>query len=237
MLRWIRFCSRPVSLSKSARILSDSRTCSTSPQAEPSTWAPLKIMAASTTTTAEFKAAIDRMRQRIGTARTRPRIRARPRAARPFGRSASSCRAVAKITSLHLANALDRFRGRGVALRLGVDPGHRGFERLAVEVGHDGHACIFRLEARSFLEVVPLLAPELTGPDRGLAKDRSIFRRQGLHRPDAVVDRSRAGVVERQPDEYIRLEAGALFGDQAAHGRRRLDGRGIFVLGISGAEF
>jgi hypothetical protein len=38
-------------------------------QAERSTVAPFQINAASTTTTAEFSSAIDRMRQRIGTAR------------------------------------------------------------------------------------------------------------------------------------------------------------------------
>ena len=64
--------------------------------------------AASTTTTAEFSAAIDRMRQRIGTARSSPTMRARPRAARLAGRSAvSSCRGVAKTNSLHLANSCD----------------------------------------------------------------------------------------------------------------------------------
>jgi hypothetical protein len=59
-------------------------------------------MAASTTTTAEFSAAIDRMRQRIGTARTSPTMREQPRAARLADRSAISfCRAVPKADSLH----------------------------------------------------------------------------------------------------------------------------------------
>jgi hypothetical protein len=44
-------------------------------------------MAASTTTTAEFSAAIDRIRQRIGTARSNPTSRERLRAAKPGGRS------------------------------------------------------------------------------------------------------------------------------------------------------
>src|SRR3979411_868101 len=133
MWRWIRFCRRPVSLSSSAKILSDSRTCRTSSQAEPSTWAPFQIMAASTTTTAEFSAAIDRMRQRIGTARTSPAMRARPRAARLAGRTAiSSCWAVPKANSLHpdlvaaaaalgdqAAHVLQRLDGR-IVLALGI---------------------------------------------------------------------------------------------------------------------
>src|SRR6202140_164659 len=177
----MRFCRRPVSLSSSANILSDSRTCRTSSQAEPSTWAPFHIMAASTTTTAEFSAAIDRMRQRIGTARTSPTIRERPRAARLAGRSAiSSCRGVPKASSLHLANSFDQFNGRGIALRLGVDSRHRGFERLSVEIGSDRYACGFRLPARPLLEILPLLAHELTGSDRRLAKDLSIFARQAF---------------------------------------------------------
>jgi len=59
-------------------------------QAEPSTWAPFHISAASTTTTAEFKAAIDRMRQRIGTARsswTMRKTAARGQSRLPFPRS------------------------------------------------------------------------------------------------------------------------------------------------------
>src|SRR3979411_892938 len=133
MWRWIRFCRRPVSLSSSAKILSDSRTCRTSSQAEPSTWAPFHIIAASTTTTAEFSAAIDRMRQRIGTARTSPTMRERPRAARLAGRTAiSSCWAVPKANSLHpdlvaaaaalgdqAAHALQRLDG-GIVLALGI---------------------------------------------------------------------------------------------------------------------
>src|ERR1700730_11822883 len=94
-------------------------------------------MAASTTTTAEFSAAIDRMRQRIGTARTSPTMPERPRAARLAGRSAaSSWRGSAKANSLHLANSFDLLRGRGIALRCCMDSRPRGFERFAV--GQDG---------------------------------------------------------------------------------------------------
>src|SRR5664279_4265952 len=106
------------------------------------------------------------MRQRIGTARTSPTMVARPRAARPAGRSASSCWCVTKTNSFHLADAFDQLRGRGIALRLGVDSGHRGLERLAVEVGHDGDAGGLGPRARSILKILPLLAHELARPCR-----------------------------------------------------------------------
>src|SRR6266480_1589113 len=161
----MRFCRRLVSLSSSARILSDSRTCRTSSQAEPSTWAPFQIMAESTTTTAEFNAAIDRMRQRIGTARSSPTMRKRPHAARPGGRSAvSSWRGVPKTNSLHLANAFDQCRGGRIVLRFCIDSSHRDFERLAVEVGDDRDPRRLRPPPRLLLEILPLLVHEMTGP-------------------------------------------------------------------------
>src|SRR5260370_29332716 len=136
-------------------------------------------MAAATTTTAEFSAAIDRMRERIGTARISRTMRERPGAARLAGRCAiSSRRGVPKTSSLHLANSFDQFHGRGIALRLGVDSRHRGFERLAVEIGHDRYARGFCLPARALLEIFPLLAHELAGSGRRLAKNLSIFARQ-----------------------------------------------------------
>src|SRR6185436_15577368 len=59
----------------------------TSSQADPSTLTPFHIRSASTTTTAEFNPAIDRMRQRIGTARNNWTMRERLRAAKLASRS------------------------------------------------------------------------------------------------------------------------------------------------------
>src|SRR4051812_17336831 len=138
-------------------------------------------MPASTTTTSEFSAAIDRMRQRIGTERTRPTILTRPRVARLAGRSAaSSCLAVTRANSLYLADARDQRRRTGTALRLGVDSGHRRLEGLAVEVGHDGHAGGFRLPARTLLELLPFVAHEQIGLLRRLAKKLAFVSGQAL---------------------------------------------------------
>src|SRR3954453_19833539 len=167
----MRFCRRLVSLSSDARILSDSRTCRTSSQAEPSTLAPFQIRKASTITTAEFSAAIDRMRQRIGTARSTWTMRKRPRAAKPAGRSTVPSWFRAPSNSLHLANSFDQLPDRGVALRLGIEPGHRRLERLAVEIRHDPDACGLRLLARAFLEIPPLFAHEAARSQRRLAKN------------------------------------------------------------------
>src|ERR1700722_18111769 len=136
-------------------------------------------MAASTTTTAEFNAAIERIRQRIGTARTSPTMRARPRAARLAGRSAaSSCSvAVAKTKSLHLANAFDQLRGRGISLRPGVDARHRLFKRLAVEIRHDRCARGLRLPARTLLQIFPLRTHELAGFECRVAKSLLVLGR------------------------------------------------------------
>src|SRR3954470_16203791 len=176
MYLWIRFCSRPVSLSSSARILSDSRTCRTSSHAEPRICAPLQIMPASTTTTSEFSPAIDRIRQRIGTERTRPTMPTRPRVARLAGRSAvSSCRAVTRANSLYLANSRDQCRRSRTELRLCIDSGHRGLECLAVEVADDGDAGRFRLAARLLLEVFPFFAHEPARLLRGFAKQLSLL--------------------------------------------------------------
>src|SRR3981189_1576212 len=160
----MRFCRRPVSLSSSAKILSDSRTCRTSSQAEPSTWAPFQIRPASTTTTAEFNAAIDRMRQRIGTARNSWTIRKRPRAARPAGRSTDPSCCGLPANSLHLANSFDQLRQGGILPRLGVDAGHCCLERLAVDIRNNPDAGGFRLLARALLEIAPLLAHEAARP-------------------------------------------------------------------------
>src|SRR5690349_8392986 len=124
-----------------ARILSDSRTWRTSSQADPSTLAPFQISAASTSTTAELSSAIDRMRQRIGTARTSCTTRTRARATKFAGRSiAPSWSFTAKPCSLHFSNALDQLGGSRIALRLGIDSGHRRLERLSVYFTYDDHA-------------------------------------------------------------------------------------------------
>ncbi len=84
---------------------SDSRTWRTSPQAEPSTCVPFQISPTSTTTTAEFSAAIDRMRQRIGTARSiADQTRAQPpeRAGRPVCVLAVSRRSQAAHSTLRM---------------------------------------------------------------------------------------------------------------------------------------
>src|SRR3984893_1197263 len=138
-------------------------------------------MAASTTTTAEFSAAIDSMRQRIGTARSSPTMRARPLAARPAGRSAASfCPGAAKTTLLHLANAFGELCGGGVVFCLVVNCSHRRFKMLAVDVFLDGHACAFRLLARRFLDILPFLAHEVARAQRAFAEDLLILRRQAL---------------------------------------------------------
>src|SRR4051794_11768082 len=132
-------------------------------------------MPASTTTTSEFSPAIDRIRQRIGTERTRPTMPTRPRVARLARRSAvSSCRAVTRANSLYLANSRDKCRGSGTALRLRVDPRHRGLERLTVEITHDTHTGGFRLPPRLLLEVLPFFAHEPAGLLRRLAKNLSL---------------------------------------------------------------
>src|SRR6185295_12323508 len=147
-----------------ARILSDSRTWRTSSHAEPSTCAPLQIMPASTSTTSEFSPAIDRIRQRIGTDRTRSTTPTRLRAARPArGSVVSSCRAVTKVSLLHFTDSFDQLGSRRIALRFCVDVRHGGFERLAVDIGHDDHACGFRLPARTLLKVFPFRAHEQVG--------------------------------------------------------------------------
>src|SRR3954471_13730794 len=106
-------------------------------------------MPASTSTTSEFSPAIDRIRQRIGTERARSTTPTRLRAARLARRSVvSSCSDVSKADSLHLTNAFDQFGSCGIALGFCVDAGHRVFEGLAVEIGHDSHASCFRLLAR-----------------------------------------------------------------------------------------
>src|SRR5438270_7569774 len=118
-------------------------------------------MPASTSTTREFSAAIDRIRQRIGTERTRPTTPTRLRAARLAGRSvASSCRIVAKANSLHLTNSFDQSGRRRIALRFCIDARHRVLERFAVEIGHDGYAGSFRAPPRTLLEVFPCFAHE-----------------------------------------------------------------------------
>src|ERR1044072_5972308 len=179
----MRFCRRPVSLSSNARILSDSRTCRTSSQAEPRVCAPLQIMPASTSTTSEFNPAIDRIRQRIGTERTRPTIPTRPRVARLAGRSAaSSCRTVTSATSLYLADSRDQRRGSRTALRLCVNSCHRSLESLAVEIAHDGHARCFRLPARLLFEIFPFFPHEAAALWRGLAKELSVLGWKSLPR-------------------------------------------------------
>src|SRR6201996_910729 len=111
-----------------ARTLSDSRTCRTSSHADPSTWTPFQISATSTTTTAEFNAAIDRMRQRIGTARTSVTSREWPRAVRLAGDSLVSCWSAIPLNSVDLANPFDQGRGLRITLGLGIDIFHRGLE-------------------------------------------------------------------------------------------------------------
>src|SRR5689334_5618204 len=112
-----------------ARILSDSRTWRTSSQADPKTLAPFQISAASTSTTAELSSAIDRMRQRIGTARTSCTTRTRARATKFAGRSVVPSWLVSdKACSLHLADTFDQLRRGRIALRLGIDSGHRRLE-------------------------------------------------------------------------------------------------------------
>src|ERR1700710_2896930 len=107
------------------------------------------MIPASTSTTKEFSAAIDKIRQRIGTERARSTIPTRPRAARLAGRSVvSSCLGVAKTNSLYLTNSFDQSGGRRIALGFSVNSRHRGLERLAIEIGHDGYAGGFRLPAR-----------------------------------------------------------------------------------------
>src|ERR1700704_7209045 len=121
-------------------------------------------MPASTSTTSEFSPAIDRIRQRIGTDRTRSTTPTRLRAARLARRSVvSSCRGVTKANSLHVANSFDQLGSRRIALGFCVDVRHGGFERLAVDIGHDSHAGGFRLPARTLLEVLPFRAHEQVG--------------------------------------------------------------------------
>src|SRR5438270_3744757 len=140
-------------------------------------------MPASTTTTSEFSAAIDRMRQRIGTERTRPTILTRPRLARLAGRSAaSSCLAVTRANSLYFADSRDQRCRAGTALGLCVDSGHRRLECLAIEIGHDGHAGGFRLPARTLLELLPFVAHEQIGLLRSLSKKVSLLGGQTLPR-------------------------------------------------------
>src|SRR5690349_24223194 len=147
-----------------ARILSDSRTWRTSSQADPSTLAPFQISAASTSTTAELSSAIDRMRHRIGTARTSCTTRTRVRATKFAGLSiAPSWSFTAKPCSLHVSNAFDQPGGRRIALRLGIDSGHRRLERLLVDLADDDDAGGFSLLARLQFEVAPFFAHELAG--------------------------------------------------------------------------
>src|SRR4051794_5463193 len=156
-------------------MVSDSRTWRTSSQAEPSTLAPFHIIPASTSTTAEFSAAIDRMRQRIGTARTTPTILERTRVARLTGRSSASCRGSAKVRSLRLANAVHQ-RGHGwVALGLAVDRRQCRLERLAVELCYHRHSSRSGLLTRLLLKRSPFFTHEQTGADRGLPEDLAIL--------------------------------------------------------------
>src|SRR4030088_3027230 len=138
-------------------------------------------MPASTSTTSEFSAAIDKIRQRIGTERARSTTPTRLRAARLAGRSvASSRRIVAKANSLHVANSFDKSGSRRIALRLCIDARHGGLERFAIEIGHDGYAGGFRAPARTLLEVFPSFAHEKIGLQRGVAKKLAVIGRQAL---------------------------------------------------------
>src|ERR1700728_1871953 len=159
-------------------MLSDSRACRTSSQADPRTWTPFQISATSTTTTAEFSAAIDRMRQRIGTARTSATSRERPRAVRLAGNSVVPRWLAVSFNSVDLANSFDQRRRLRIAPDPGINTGHRRFERLAVEVAHDRPARRFRPPARLLLEIFPSLAHEVARFLCGCAKCRLVFRRQ-----------------------------------------------------------
>src|SRR5262245_25168605 len=164
-----------------ARILSDSRTWRTSSQADPKTLAPFHISVASTRTTAELSSAIERMRQRIGTARTSWTTRTRVRATKFACFSAApSWSVTAKVCSLHLADAFDQLRRLRIALRLVVDSGHRRLERLLVDIGDNDDAGGFRLPARLFLEIAPSFAHVLTRAPRLLAEDVLVVGRQHL---------------------------------------------------------
>src|SRR5581483_7341731 len=117
--------------------LSDSRTCRTSSHAEPRICTPFQIIATSTTTTAEFSAAIERMRQRIGTARTKPTSRKWPRPAKLAGDSIISRWPECCTNSVDLANSLNQGCRSRIALHLGVNGAHGRLKRFPVEIAHD----------------------------------------------------------------------------------------------------
>src|SRR5580698_3015024 len=142
-------------------MLSDSRACRTSSQADPRTWTLFQISATSTTTTAEFSAAIDRMRQRIGTARTSATSREWPRAARLARDSVVPRWLVVSFNSVDLANSFDQRRRLRITPGFGINAGHCRFKRLTVEVAHDRHARRFRPPARLLLEIFPSFAHEV----------------------------------------------------------------------------
>src|SRR5260370_41615493 len=154
-------------------------------------------MAASTPTTAEFSAAIDRMRQRIGTARSSRTMRARPRAARLAGRSAaSSCRGVAKTNSLHLA--ADKSVRREAIKDFVADQRHI----VAIEIDGAGAAHVAQ---RLYGRIV--LAPGIGGAK--FTRDRAHRDRRQKQRNDECYGPRKVGAaVHRQLSPYDDVGGG-----------------------------
>src|SRR6185437_6951210 len=143
-------------------------------------------MMARITTTAEFRAAIDRMRHRIGTARTRPTARERMPARRlPVRSTAPSWRTMTKAGSLRLSDTFDQFSRGRIAHRLCINSRRCRLERRSVEIRRDLDADRFRLGLRAHLKLLPSLVHEAARFERGLAKDFSFIVRKtvpGLER-------------------------------------------------------
>src|SRR3984957_4075204 len=178
----MRLCSRPDSVPSRESSMSDWRTWRTSVQAEERIFAPLASSAARITTAMQLRTAIERMRQRIGTERTirsRPPVASLPLRSERLPNDAWWSSAI-KDGSLHLADAIDHRADDGIRGGLGIDLRHRGFERLAVEVGHDRHTGLAGDARRLGLQRRPLLPHEAVRFPRGIAEDHLVGVAQAL---------------------------------------------------------
>src|SRR5215510_7601640 len=174
----MRFCRRAVWLSSSTSRRSESRDWRSSLRASVRSPAPSQMTPAQMTATIVLSAAISRIRQRIGSARSASRkaMVLRLPASMPVDRMAC-CKSVLSFSS-HGFDPLDQgpkswVGAHGVAQRLG-----RILERLAVDIADDTDARFDRQSLRALLPVQPLLAHILARLLGGFAENHAILGRQ-----------------------------------------------------------
>src|SRR6266567_1361483 len=174
----MRLCRRPAWLSSSPRSRSESRVWRSSLRAEVRSCAPSKITVAKMTATSVLSAAIERMRQRIGSERS---ICSKPAALRPFSavplKGVSRCKS-GLAGSLHGLDPPDQRSKLRIGAQLVAQGLGRILEGLVVDRVDDGDARLRRLLARPLLPAQPLLAHVFARFARGGAEDGAILGRQ-----------------------------------------------------------